>query len=214
MGQADWDLLAKRRSCSLLARRATAEGGTATTPTTASVVGAIQAQEVVKYLHGLEVLRGRAYVFEGLTHHSFTVDYRVAPDCPWHGEPIAMESADDFDKSTPMRRIWERAVERLGELDAIDLSRDLIDVLICPSCGTERPTRKPAEAVLEDEVRCPVCRAECVPRFFHSLTGESPLLNLTTAELGLPAWDVVWARQGDQMIGFEMTGDRAECLHS
>src|SRR4029077_8622649 len=37
MSAVDWDLLNKRRSCSLLARRALAQRGTPTTPTTASV---------------------------------------------------------------------------------------------------------------------------------------------------------------------------------
>src|SRR5262249_43822252 len=48
MSQVDWNILNKRRSCSLLAQRAAEAGGTPTSPTTASVVGAIQAQEVIK----------------------------------------------------------------------------------------------------------------------------------------------------------------------
>lgn len=212
MGQADWDVLNKRRSCSLLARRAMSEGGTPTTPTTASVVGAIQAQEVVKQLHGLQTLRGRGFVFEGLTHNSFTVSYPIAPDCPWHGEPPPIRDDEQFDRHTPMRLIWDRAARELGGVDAIDLSREVIDTVGCPSCGTSRQVRKPAESVREDEVTCESCGGECVPRFFHSLSADSPLLSLTPAELGLPRWDVVWARVGTQMIGIEMSGDRAECL--
>jgi molybdopterin/thiamine biosynthesis adenylyltransferase len=213
MGQADWDLLAKRRSCSLLARRAMSDGGTPTTPTTASVVGAIQAQEVVKQLHGLEALHGRGYVFEGLSHNSFTVNYPVAPDCPWHGEPASIRADEAFGSDTPLKAVWERAAQELGGLDAIDLSRELIDTLDCPSCHTSRPARKAAEAVREDEARCPDCGSECVPRFFHSLTPDSPLLSLTAAELGLPRWDVVWARRGERMLGIEMAADRAGCLN-
>src|ERR1051325_3195093 len=53
MSSVDWDLINKRRSCSLLARRALAQRGTPTTPTTASIIGAIQATEQIKYLNGL-----------------------------------------------------------------------------------------------------------------------------------------------------------------
>lgn len=213
MGQADWDLLAKRRSCSLLARRAMSDGGTPTTPTTASVVGAIQAQEVVKQLHGLEALRGRGYVFEGLSHSSFTVNYPIAPDCPWHGEPSPVFEDAAFGSDTPMKVVWERAERELGGLDAIDLSRELIDTLECPACQTSRPARKPADAVRADEVRCPACGSECVPRFFHSLAADSPLLAMPASALGLPKWDVVWARRGGQMLGIEMAADRAGCLN-
>ena len=48
MSQVDWQLLNDRRSCSLLAAKAIMNNGVPTTPTTASVIGAIQAQEVVK----------------------------------------------------------------------------------------------------------------------------------------------------------------------
>jgi adenylyltransferase/sulfurtransferase len=212
MGQADWDLLAKRRSCSLLARRAMAEGGTATTPTTASVVGAIQAQEVVKRLHGLESLTGRAFVFEGLLHNSFTVNYPISPDCPWHAKPTPIESCDDFNRDTPMREIWNRCEKRFGGLDAIDLSRELIESLECPACKSHRRICKPIDSVPEDQARCAACSAECVPRFFHSLSRDSGLLDLSPRELGLPRWDVVFARFGEQAVGLEMTGDRAGCL--
>jgi adenylyltransferase/sulfurtransferase len=66
----DWDLLNKRRSCSLLARRAIEQRGTPTTPTTASVIAAIQVAEVIKHLHGLEPLLGRGVVFDGARHGS------------------------------------------------------------------------------------------------------------------------------------------------
>ena len=57
MSMVDWDLLNKRRSCSLLARRAIAYRGT---PTTASIIAALQMQEVVKLLHGRGTLLGDA----------------------------------------------------------------------------------------------------------------------------------------------------------
>src|SRR5438876_972432 len=52
MSAVDWDLLNKRRSCSLLARRAIAQRGTPTTPTAASIIGACQVNEVMKIIHG------------------------------------------------------------------------------------------------------------------------------------------------------------------
>jgi molybdopterin/thiamine biosynthesis adenylyltransferase len=214
MGQADWDLLAKRRSCSLLARRAWSEGGTPTTPTTASVVGAMQAQEVVKQLHGLETLRGRGFVFEGLTHNSFTVGYPIAPDCPWHEDPAPIEAATDIGSDTPLRVIWGRWAAEWGELDAIDLSRELVESLECPSCGAFESALKSIELLDEESARCRRCQGERIPRFFHSLSGSSALLDLTPARLGLPAWDILWARKGERVRGIELAGDRDACLDS
>ncbi len=213
MGQADWDLLAKRRSCSLLARRAFSEGGTPTTPTTASVVGAIQTQEVVKRLHGLEALNGKAFVFEGLTHNSFTVGYPISPDCPWHQPPAPIDEHLDFGLDTPMRVVWDH-YEKLwgGPPDAIDFAREVITSLECPSCGHLRPIHKSAESILEDEAVCEKCSAECAPLFAHSLGKDSPLLAMSPRQIGLPAWDVVWVRRDEQMAGVEMTRDRPAAL--
>ncbi|MGH9418901.1 MAG: ThiF family adenylyltransferase, partial [Thermoanaerobaculia bacterium] len=64
MSEVDWRIVNQRRSCSMLARRALEFGGTPTTPTTASIIGAIEAQEVMKILHGLPALLGRGFVYE------------------------------------------------------------------------------------------------------------------------------------------------------
>ena len=32
---------------------------------------------------------------------------------------------------------------------------------------------------------------------------------MTIGQLGLPAWDIVWARRGDETLGIEIRGDAA-----
>jgi molybdopterin/thiamine biosynthesis adenylyltransferase len=211
MGQADWDLLAKRRSCSLLARLAWKEGGTPTTPTTASVIGGLQVQEVVKLLHGMDALLGKGYVFEGLGHSSYAVGYPISPDCPWHEEPGSIEAVADFTSDTPLRAVAEWAAGRLGGLDAIDLSRELVEKLECPSCGQVATIWQPADRIGRDQAMCGRCQMERIPHFIHSIAAGSPLLDLSPRKIGLPAWDVVWARRGSSSIGLEFAGDRAGC---
>jgi molybdopterin/thiamine biosynthesis adenylyltransferase len=207
MSKVDWDLLNKRRSCSLLARRAIANRGTPTTPTTASIIAAMQVQEVVKQLHGRPTLLGRGFVFDGAEHTSYAVNYPVSPDCPWHEEQPVIESAPWFGSATPLRAVWAEAARRLGGLDAIDFARELVERLDCPACAHREAVLLPAEKVSAERLRCVRCQGECAPTFLHSLTADSPLLDLTPREIGLPAWDVVWARRGAEMLGFEMSGD-------
>jgi adenylyltransferase/sulfurtransferase len=212
MGQADWDLLAKRRSCSLLARRARREGGTPTTPTTASVIGAMQAQEVLKHLHGLDCLAGSGYVFEGQAHSSYLVRYPISSQCPWHDPPPPIEVADHWNCDTPLREIWVWAARHLGPLDAIDLSRELVEGLRCPSCSQEQRILQPIDRIPAEQCLCQKCRAEMTPQFLHSLGSNSALLDLSVRQLGLPMWDVVWARSKDAMLGVELAGDRPAVL--
>jgi hypothetical protein len=33
------------------------------------------------------------------------------------------------------------------------------------------------------------------------------LLSRTVAEIGLPAWEIIWARRGENGVGIELAGD-------
>ncbi len=211
MGETDWRLLNQRRSCSLLARKAAQGGGAPTTPTSAAVVGAIQAQEAVKILHGMpdeETLLGRAFVFEGRTHNSYTLHHPVNPECGWHEPPPPVHSVAGAFRDTPMSRMMAEAERLLGAPGkALDFGRELVDGLSCPGCGRRKTASGPAEHLREEDVVCGGCGGECVPSFFHSLEAEDPRLGRTARELGLPAWDIVWVRNGRGMVGLEFSGD-------
>ena len=207
LSQVDWDLINKRRSCSLLARRALANRGTPTTPTTASIIGAMQVAEMVKHLHGLPAMLGQGLVFDGAAHTSYTINYPINPDCPWHEAPVLVESLGKIHSETPLEVIWQLATQRMGAPDALDLARELVERLECPACHHVASVFQAAEKIHEDQLRCPLCGEECAPVFLHSITSGSPLLSKTPRELGLPAWDIVWCRRGEACLGFEITGD-------
>ncbi len=207
MSQVDWDLLNKRRSCSLLARRALEQRGTPTTPTTASIIGAMQAAEAIKLLHGLDSLAGSGFVFEGFGHGSYRINYPISPDCPWHEPAAAIESIDWLHSDTPLEQLWTEAERRLGRVDAIDLGREIVERLECPQCGHSQACLQAAEKVRAEALVCSGCGAECAPVFLHSIIASSPLLQKTARQIGLPAWEVVWARGGDTCLGLEFAGD-------
>jgi adenylyltransferase/sulfurtransferase len=207
MSKVDWDLLNKRRSCSLLARRALAHSGTPTTPTTASIIAALQVQELVKSLHGIQPLLGRGLVFDGEQHSSYVVSYPIDPDCPWHEAAPSIEAVASFNSSTPLQVIWDEAGRRLNGVDALDLSRELVSELACPQCRHREPVFQPVEKITDAEALCTLCGAESTPTFIHSLAPGPELLQKSAGEIGLPHWDVLWARRGEDTIGFELAGD-------
>lgn len=210
MSRVDWDLLNQRRSCSLLARRAFAAGGTPTTPTSASVIAAIQVQEVIKYLHGRPALLGRGLVFDDMGIASYGVSYPISPDCPWHEAPPPIEASAEFDSDTPLSVLWARAARRLGGVDAIDFPREIVERLECPACRHHEDLYIAAEKIPAERLRCARCGAECGASFLQSLASGSPLLERSVRQLGLPPWDIIWARHGNEAIGFEISDDR--CL--
>ena len=208
MSKVDWELINQRRSCSLLARRALAERGIPTTPTTASIIAGMQVTETVKYLHGLPSLLGRGFVYEGTEHSSYAVNYPINPECPWHEEPPEVESLP-LASDTPWRTIFELLEKRLGKLDAVELSREIVAKVECSDCQQSVEIWKPAEAVQADRLKCSRCGKECSPVFLHSIVpGQAgQLLERTPGNIGLPPWDVFWARRGEEYFGFEIAGD-------
>ncbi|MAX26716.1 MAG: molybdopterin biosynthesis protein MoeB [Phycisphaeraceae bacterium] len=214
MGNADWQLVNQRRSCSLLARQAFDAGGVPTTITTASVIGAMQAQEVIKRLHQLDCLDGSGFVYEGLRHTSYPIQYTQGKNCPWHEESTSIQSVNTFDSDTPLDQIAQWATEKLHGLDAIDLSRELVQTLTCPKCQNEREIFMPVDRLKTSTLVCETCQEECVPAFVHSIMPDSPLMQRTAKALGLPAWDVLWARRGMDGLGIELSGDQEKQLQT
>lgn len=207
MSQLDWALLQKRRSCSMLAKRAFTERGTPTTPTTASVIGGIQAQEVVKVLHGMDALLGRGFFFDGAAHQSYAMSYPVHPDCPWHEPAMEVLRLVECGADTPLRRIVAKATEHLGGFDGFEFSREVVEAMECIACGHRAEVWSAVDRVPDESLLCPHCGQECSPRFCHSLTSTSAALDRTVRTLGLPAWDILWVRHGEAMTGLELAAD-------
>lgn len=214
MSQVDWQVVNQRRSCGLLARRAAEHGGTPTTPVTASVIGALQAQEVVKLLHGMPALLGRGFVFDGMTFEAYSVSFPVNPACPWHEDlPHRVHPADGLDSTATLRDVWRTAEGQLGHVEAIELSREWIQGLRCSSCGRQRRRLMPVERLAETDVVCPQCAAPCLPEPLHTIYADSELLDVALRDMGLPLWDILWARGGDRFLGIEIAGDRPSELN-
>jgi adenylyltransferase/sulfurtransferase len=163
MGKTDWDLINSRRSCSLLARQAAASGGTPTTPTTASIIGGLQVQEMVKYFHKKEWLKGRGFLFEGLNHSSSVVTYPVKPGCIHHDGPVKIMQAGELKGCSTILDVWEFAKESLGGCDALDIEREMVSTLTCLSCGNSTEMYCAVESLPSADIYCPDCHKERTP---------------------------------------------------
>jgi molybdopterin/thiamine biosynthesis adenylyltransferase len=212
MNATDWDLLRARRSCALLSRQEMEEGKVPTTPTTASIIAAIQCQEAVKYLHGLDTIAGQGYVFEGLGHQSYLVSYTRSDQCPSHDPMEAVHELDASATTLTARQLLERARADLGPAAVIDLNQDVLESLACEACATREQVLSSLGTITEDQGRCPRCGAPRTPTLFHTITGHETFLDRPLAQIGVPRWDILTGRSGDQRRHYELSADRAGIL--
>lgn len=213
MGENDWKMLEARRSCALLSRGEMEQGKVPTTPTTASVIAGIQTQEAVKLLHGLDVLSGQGFVFDGTHHQSYVVQYTRDEDCPAHEPFEPIEVLDWRVSETRVGDLLERVRSDLGADAIVETNQDLLAALYCSRCDEEEPVFSSLGKVSEARGRCPQCREPRTPRVFHTLDGREPEMNdRTLGAIGVPAWDVLGGRVGSEMRYYEFAGDRDSVL--
>lgn len=213
LGETDWDILNRRMSCNLLLLQEDAQGKVATTPTISSIIAGLQVQEAVKLLHGLPVLAGKGFIFEGLNHTSYRVEYTENPDCMSHytfSEVVALPCAS---RTMTLAQLLERARKDLDTSRVIfEFSRDIIHKLVCPGCGREEDVFSAVGTVPYARGRCPADGQMRAVVTAHSYSGTEPFGDRTLDQLGLPVFDVFLARAGEREVAYLIAGDERAVL--
>jgi len=214
MSELDWQLLQRRRSCNLLSRSEMEEGRTPTTPTISSIIAGVQCQEAIKLVHGLDTMQGCGWIFEGLSGDSYQVEYQRKADCYSHEILDEVIPLDVCAADVTVADFLGEARRLLGDDDVVlELGRDVLEKLACPQCGDEESLFMSLGSVGMDKAYCPKCtdvRREVVT--FYKIGGDEPFMNRSLREIGVPAFDIVFARVGERLIGLELSGDAASVL--
>jgi molybdopterin/thiamine biosynthesis adenylyltransferase len=215
LGEVDWQLLQKRMSCNLLVLESAAEGKIPTTPTISSIIAGVEMQEAVKLIHGLPTLASKGFIFEGMNHSSYMVEYTSNEDCMSHYTLPKVVHLPESSGELTLEQLRRRAQVDLDSSEVvIEFSRDVLQKFVCPSCKQEEELYRPIGTVPFEQA---ACRADGHLRTVISLnsyTGDSQLGKRALSELGLPSFDVFTARSGEREIGYIPYGDAPAVLGS
>jgi adenylyltransferase/sulfurtransferase len=102
-------------SCNLLLHEANTEGRVPTTPTISSIIAGIQVQEAVKLLHGMPTLASKGYIFEGLHHTSYVVDYTENPECLSHYVLDKIVEIHEASNALTLEQLLKAGLRRLAQ---------------------------------------------------------------------------------------------------
>ena len=213
-----------RTGCADVVRAQTAAGRVATTPISASVVGAVQAQEAIKLIHGtgeaspFKTLMGKMWRFEGMTNSVNTYKYvSWKSGCPaherWEGVVECEELSADMkvgDVLEALRRLLGvKAVEinmrnnKFVEKIISDRPEKVFDVMV--------PESKLYEAIqADDELRKLSYRTVFRKCFFENIDDAFPYQGLTLSGIGIPHYDIIQVSTDKGVKYVELSKD-AKC---
>ena len=204
----EFNIIMLRTGCADVVRSQTSQGRVATTPISASIVGAVQAQEAMKILHldtyGVDklpftTLQGKMWRFEGLTNTTNT--YRFSSwkkNCPAHEkwEPVVRGENLTADMSV------SDAIESLKKLlDVRNVEINLMNNRFIEAIISDRPEKEfrvmiPVSKLDETITGTPEMRKLSYTTLFHKKFHENidsyfPFRDLTLKEIGIPHFDII-----------------------
>ena len=216
MTETDWMLINKRKSCALLTHQQMAEGKIPTTPTSSSVIAGIQVQELLKLLHAdrnLPTLAGKGYVFNGLTHDSYVVEYQEKPDCMSHDIYEDIREKPWSVRTMTLRDLLKELKQDLGEHAVLDFDREIATTAKC-TCGAGKDLFTPVHKLKGEMLTCPHCSNQMSFDSVHTIRGDEDFLDKTLHEIGIPLLHIVGGRVGMHTVYYEFTADEAEVFET
>lgn len=208
LGEIDWTILEKRMSCNLLTHEQMQLGKIPTTPTTSSIIAGIQVQEVLKILHGLPILAGKGFIFEGMNHTSYIINYTAQSECYSHETYKNLQKVQLQSLTTTLKDLYNYAKKELPENEiTLEFSREIIYKLRCPDCKTETDILKCVGTLSSKKGICPKDGKMKEVVTIHNYTGKEPFGEKTINEIGLPDYDIFIARSQNHQLQLLIEGD-------
>jgi adenylyltransferase/sulfurtransferase len=205
--------LAVRYSCPLLARQNILLGKVPTTPTIASIIGAMQSQEALKLIHDMPVEAGHVLHFNGYTNFMHSTAYLPDPDCESHWIYGDINELPLRSETTTLREMLAVVQADLGKDAILELDQEVVLSLNCTVDNTVEHVLKPLSLVTFEAGHCPTCGNMREVNMTHSISGDENFLDRTLASVGVPPLHILRGTNGRQVGFYELTGDLDEALH-
>ena len=223
LSREEFQHLMLRTGCADVVRLQTQAGRVATTPVSASIVGAMQAQEAMKVIHTepgekapFKTLSGKIWRFEGMSC-SFN-SFKYAPwknDCPAH---------DEWGPITPGPGLSAKmtVAEALKALRSL-LHTKKVEINMCNTkfidrIESDKPQREfvikiPESKLDEYLAQDPTLRnlsqyTVFHKKFYENIDASFPYPEMTLEEIGIPLFDVVPVSTPDMQYYVELSADK------
>lgn len=211
-----------RTGCADVVRTQVSAGRVATTPVSASIVGAMQVQEAMKVIHQTDeetapfkTLVGKMLRYEGMTCSMNTYNFASWKNhCPAHERWSDIRECSKLKASLTVKETLGVLKEELG-VKAVEVNmrnNKFVDVIISDHPEKEFRVMVPESRLdstinADREMRQLSYRTLFHKHFFENLDNDFPYLDLTLEQVGIPALDVLQVSTARGQFFVELTGD-------
>ena len=195
-----------RTGCADVVRAQTSAGRVATTPISASIVGAMQAQEAMKLIHSSEgkptpfkTLLGKMWRFEGMTNAINTYKYSSwKNNCPAHEHWDKIVRCEDLSADMPVKDVLA-TLKKVLDVNVVEINmrnNKFIEKIISDRPEKEFELRIPESKLEEtiqsnDELRKLSYRTIFHKCFYENIDSDFPFVDLSLKAIGIPPYDII-----------------------
>jgi adenylyltransferase/sulfurtransferase len=189
--------------CAGIIRRNEAAGRAATTPIIASIIGAVEVQEALKLIHKeqlaageLTSLCGKMFCYEGQHLTTRCVIFKgYDDDCAVHEQWQPVIKTTITTANTVADTLLQLQQLPNDNAPQICLNDSFVDMVELRATGEQTEVMKPGRAVNDYIEQHTTLRgrmlSELYQHEYHTLDSTFPYQQLTLADVGIPAWDVL-----------------------
>ena len=211
-----------RTGCADVVRAQTSAGRVATTPISASIIGAMQVQEAMKIIHldsdndtHFKTLQGKMLHYEGMTNSMNIYKFSSwKKNCPAHERWENIMKGSNLSATMSVKDTIT-ALKSLLNVKALEINmrnNKFIDKIVSDEPEREFEVMIP-ESKLDDYINSnPELKKLSYRTLFHKLPYENidadfPYQDLTLQQIGIPPFDVIQVATEKGQFYVELTGD-------
>ena len=222
LSREEFNIIMLRTGCADVVRTQSSSGRVATTPISASIIGAMQVQEAMKIIHldsddksQFKTLQGKMLRYEGMTNSMNIYKYSSwKKNCPAHERWENVVEGKDLSASMTVKEVME-GLKSLLNVKALEINmrnNKFIDKIVSDKPEKEFEVMIP-ESKLDDyisgnaELRKLSYRTLFHKSFYENIDAEFPYKNLSLQQIGIPPFDVIQVATEKGLFFVELSGD-------
>ena len=211
-----------RTGCADVVRTQTSAGRVATTPISASIIGAMQVQEAMKIIHTEEgqpvpfkTLSGKMWRFEGMTNAVNVYKYSSwKNNCPAHERWDNVVRGENLSANMTIAQILGE-LKKLLDVDALEINmrnNKFVEKIISDKPEKEFDIRIP-ESQLDnyissnEELRKLSYRTLFHKCFIENIDEYFPYMEMSLKEIGIPLFDILQVSTNKGQFFVELSAD-------